>query len=417
MAKIQKITATEILDAKGNPTVEAAVMLDDGSRGIAACPSGTSVGTYEALDLRDKDQQRYNGLGVKKAIDNITNLIAPKLIGISASDQSEVDNIMLVADGTSNKSVLGANATLSVSMAVCKAAANSAAIPLYAYIRQFVSQEHLPLKIPTPLFNLVNGGAHAGQNIDFQEFMVIPASSKSYNNALQIGSSVYQALKKIIIEKGMSALVGDEGGYGPKLPNNMEGFALLTEAVNAIGLRMGADVFFGLDAAADSFITNKKYHLKDRETLYSTSDLVEYYQELNQKYHLLYLEDGFSEDDWDGFSKLTEAIGKNTIVTGDDLTVTNPSRLQTAITKKAITGIIIKPNQIGTVIETMAVVEIARVSGIKIIVSHRSGETNDDFIADFAVGIGADYVKFGAPARGERVAKYNRLSHIEEELH
>ncbi len=416
MAKIKQITASEILDSRGNPTIETTVLLSDNISVSASVPSGASLGTYEALELRDHDLSRFDGMGVKKAIENIENIIAPKLIGMDATKQAQIDQTMITMDGTQNKGKLGANAILSVSIAVCKAAAKSSLLPMFLYLRQFIKHENLALKIPTSLFNILNGGKHAGGNIDFQEFIIIPATSKSYADCLQIGTTVYKSLEKILLEKGLGVLVGDEGGFGPKLATNYDGFLLIKEAIEKTPYKLDFDVFFGLDAAANSFFTNKKYHLRDKSIDYATNDLISYYQELNKQYHLLYLEDGLSEDDWDGWTSLTTKLSQDTLIVGDDLTVTNPYRLQMAIDKKAITGIIIKPNQIGTVIETLAVVEVARAANLKIIVSHRSGETNDDFIADFAVAVSADYVKFGAPARGERVAKYDRLLQIEKQF-
>ncbi|MCL5970292.1 MAG: phosphopyruvate hydratase [Patescibacteria group bacterium] len=416
MAKIKEIKAREILDSRGNPSVEATVILNDGATYCASCPSGASVGGYEAAELRDQDPDHFNGMGVLKAIDNVHNLISPALAGIDVSKQQEIDRKMIELDGTQNKGKLGANATLSVSMSICRAAAKVSMIPLFLYLRQFIRKEAVPPKIPTPMFNLINGGKHAENNLNFQEFLVIPASSTDYSKALNIGASVYKNLKDALRLNNFSTLIGDEGGYSPKVENNLDALSLLKNAITKSGLRIGFDIFFGLDAASDNFYVDKKYNIKDKQTSMSSKDLISFYEELNKNYHLLYLEDPMQEDDWDSWTDLSAKISQETIVVGDDLTATNPYRLQMALDKKAITGIIIKPNQIGTVIEALAVVEIARAAGLKIIVSHRSGETNDDFIADFAVGASADYVKFGAPARGERVAKYNRLLEIENQL-
>lgn len=415
MANIAQIEATEILDSRGNPTIEVAVSLSDGSIGIAACPSGASVGTYEAVELRDQDQRRFRGLGVLKAIENIEKIIAPRLIGLDAAKQQNIDRVMIELDGTQNKAKLGANATLAVSMAVCKAAAKSSAMPLFHYIRQFI-QRDFPLRIPAPLFNIVNGGKHASNNLDFQEFMIIPATAKPYSEALHIGFTVYNALKDVLRSSNLTTLVGDEGGFGPNVAKNEEALGLVKKAVEATAYRFGADVFMGLDVASNTFLKNQQYTIKDKDMPFSADELITYYQELNKIYHFLYLEDPLGEDDWDAWAKLTATMSQQVIIVGDDLTTTNPYRLQTAMSRKAITGIIIKPNQIGTVIEAIAVAEIAREADLKLIVSHRSGETNDDFIADFAVAISADYVKFGAPARGERIAKYNRLLHIDKQL-
>lgn len=416
MSKIKQITASEILDSRGNPTIEVTVVLQDGTEATADCPSGASVGTYEAVELRDHDEKRYNGLGVLTAISNIESVIAPKLLGMDALKQQEIDKAMIELDGTQNKSRLGANATLSVSMAVAKAAAKASKLPLFLYLREYIKTENTPPKIPTPAFNIINGGKHALNNLDFQEFMIIPATAKPYHQALQEGVTVYHKLKQILSTNGLSTLIGDEGGYGPATINNEDCFSYMKQAVEAAGLRTGYDMFFGIDAAANSFYENKKYQLKGEKASFSADEMMAYYEKLNNDYRLLYLEDPLCEEEWNEWAKLSAKISTNTIVVGDDLTVTNPYRLQMALDKKAITGIIIKPNQIGTVMEAMAVVEVARHSSLKIIVSHRSGETQDSFIADFAVAVSADYVKFGAPARGERVAKYNRLSTIEKQL-
>ena len=416
MAKIKQISAREILNAKGNPTIEATVILSDGATGIASCPTGTSVGTYEAVDLKDNDQARFQGQGVLNAILNIQKLIAPSLIGMDASKQQEIDKKMIDLDGTQNKSRLGANATLSVSMAVAKASAKSSVLPLYLYLREFIKKENLPLRIPTPLFNVINGGKHAEDNFDFQEFMIIPATSKTFEESLKMTSDIYNSLRKNIETNNLSTLIGDEGGFSPKLASNQEALLLLKRSVESANLRLGFDVFFGMDAASNNFYSQNAYHIRDKSSSLSAKDLIAFYKMLNEQYHFLYLEDGLAEDDWDNWTLLCSELSGETLIVGDDLTTTNPYRLQTALQKKAITGIIIKPNQIGTVIEALAVVEMARENSLKITVSHRSGETNDDFIADFAVAVSADYVKFGAPARGERVAKYNRLLQINTQL-
>jgi enolase len=416
MAKIKQISAREILNSKGNPTVETTVILSDGATGIASSPTGTSVGKYEAIDLKDNDQARYQGLGVLNAVMNVNKLIAPNLIGMDASRQQEIDKKMIDLDGTQNKSRLGANATLSISMAVAKASARSSVLPLFLYLREFIKKENLPSKVPTPLFNLINGGKHAEDNFNFQEFLVIPASSKPYEESLKMISDIYSSLRKNIETNNLSTLIGDEGGFSPKLATNQDALLLLKRSIESANFRLGFDVFFGLDTASNNFYSQNEYHIKDKANSLSGKDLIAFYKTLNEQYHFLYLEDGLAEDDWDNWSQLCQDLSTQTLIVGDDLTATNPYRLQTALQKKAITGIIIKPNQIGTVIEALAVVEMARQAGVKITVSHRSGETNDDFIADFAVAVAADYVKFGAPARGERVAKYNRLLQIENQL-
>jgi len=416
MAKIKQIAAREILNAKGQPAIETTVILTDGATGIASSPTGTSVGKYEAIEIRDNDPKRFQGLGVLNAILNIEEIITPSILGMDASKQQEIDKKIIELDGTSNKGRLGANATLSVSMAVAKAAARSSVLPLFLYLREFIKKENVPLKLPTPAFNVINGGKHALGSIDFQEFLVIPASSKSYSESLIMGSNIYFSLKKNLETNNFSTLIGDEGGFSPNLATNQDALLILKQSIETTNLRIGFDIFLGLDVASDNLYAEQKYHIKDKSIALSTKDMIAFYQLINKDYHLLYLEDGLSEDDLDGWTQLCATLSKETLIVGDDLTATNPYRLQIALDKKALTGIIIKPNQIGTVIETLAVVEMARQAGLKIIVSHRSGETNDDFIADFAVAVSADYVKFGAPARGERVSKYNRLLQIERQI-
>ncbi|HLD01681.1 MAG TPA: phosphopyruvate hydratase [Patescibacteria group bacterium] len=416
MAKIKQINSCEILDAKGNPTIETTVTLSDDTAATASIPSGTSIGKYEAVELRDHDPAHYLGNGVRKAIENVEKIIAPKLVGLDGQKQSEIDSVMIELDGTQNKSRIGANAMLSVSMAVAKVAAKSSHLPLYLYLRNFLKKDTTTLHVPAPLFNIINGGLHAGGNLDIQEFIVLFAIAIPFADALHNGAVVYKNLAKLLKTAQLTTLVGDEGGYAPSLQTNEEAFTFLLKAVEASNLRIGYDAFVGIDAASSNFYKDGKYHIKDRPAPLSAADLTQYYADLTKKFSILYLEDGMGEDDWDGWTLLYNKLNASSIVTGDDLTATNPYRLQMALDKKTINGIIIKPNQIGTVIEALAVVEVAKEAGLKIIVSHRSGETNDDFIADFAVAVTADYVKFGAPARGERVAKYNRLLEIERQL-
>ncbi len=416
MAKIKKITAREILNAKGEPTIETTVILADGAVGIASVPSGTSIGKYEALDLKDNDHKRFEGNGVLNAITNIEKILTPLLTGLDASNQQLIDKKMIEIDGTPNKSKIGANAILSVSIAVSKASARSAVLPLFLYLREFVTKDNAVLKIPTPCFNVINGGKHGGGNIDFQEFLVIPATSKKYSESLQLGTSVYFALKKTIENHNLSSLIGIEGGFSPKLSSNQDAFLLIKQAMEEANLRAGFDMFLGLDAASNNFYNDSKYTISDKSTILTSSELIAFYKMLNEQFHLLYLEDGLFEDDWEGWRELYSTMGQQTLIVGDDLIATNPFRLSEAISKNAISAVIIKPNQIGTILEALAVCEMAKQAGLKIVVSHRSGETNDDFIADFAVAVNADYVKFGAPVRGERVAKYNRLLAIESQL-
>jgi enolase len=416
MAKIKEISAREILNATGDPTIETTVVLSDGSTGVATAPSGVSSGSYEAVELRDKDEKRFAGQGVLKAVENVTKTIAEKLVGQEANKQADLDRMMIELDGTQNKARLGANATISVSMALAKAAAKSSVLPLYLYLRDFLRKEKASLRIPIPMFNLINGGKHAGGNLDLQEFLLVPASSKSYTECLEMGVSVYKQLDSILKENGYGDLTGIEGGYAPSLNSNEDALSFMSKAVNAANFRLGYDAFLGIDAASNYFYHEQHYRLKDRSMAMTADDLINYYSNLLKAYHVLYLEDPLSEDDWDGWAKLGPKMDSATTIAGDNLVSTNPYRLQMALDHKAMNAVVIKPNQIGTVIEAMAVVEVARVAGLKIIVSQRSGETNDDFIADFAVAVSADYVKFGAPSREEHVVKYNRLLELEKQL-
>ncbi|OGH38301.1 MAG: phosphopyruvate hydratase [Candidatus Levybacteria bacterium RIFCSPLOWO2_01_FULL_38_21] len=416
MAKIKKIEAREILNAKGHPTVEVALVLADGTLATASSPGRTSLGGFEAAEVIDNDQDRYKGLGVLKAIENIKSIIAPRIIGIEVNKQQEIDKIMIELDGTQNKSRLGANAMLALSMVVSRAAAKSSALPLFVYLREFIKKEGNPLKIPTPIFNLLNGGKIAGGNLDFQSFLVIPVSSKPYSESLEMGANIYSTLRNDLGFKNLPTLVGDEGGFAPNLATNEDGLNIIKQSIENTAFRVGFDVFLGIDASSNSFYSEGKYKIKDSAMQFSSSDLTTYYENLNKKFHLLYLEDPLYEEDWNGWVDLTNRISANTIVAGDHLTSTNPYRLQIALDKKAISGIVVKPSQVGTVIETLAVVEVARQAGLKIIVSATSAETTDDFIADFAAAVSSDYVKFGATARGENVAKYNRLLEIEDQI-
>jgi len=415
MAKIKKIIAREILDSRGNPTVEARIELENGSVGVASIPSGASVGKYEALELRDNDPHRYGGAGVLKAVGNINQIIAPKLLGIEAHNQLEVDKRLLALDGTPNKSKLGANAILAVSQGVCEAAAAGEKVNNFEHVAHLYGLSREKLKVPTPIFNLINGGNHGAGNLDFQEFHLIPHEQKTYPEALRIGEEIYQTVKKVLIRNGAIHSVGDEGGFAPNLFTNLDALDVLTQAIKEAGFELNKDAFLGLDVAAGFFYKDGRYRIRDRSMPMDASELVEFYKELLQQYPLVALEDPLYEDDWDGWQKLTKNL-TNLMIVGDDLLATNKKRLEEAIKKKACSAILIKPNQIGTIAETIEVIKIARQANFKVIVSHRSGETEDDFIADFAVGVGADYTKFGAPARGERVVKYNRLSQIEQSL-
>jgi len=424
MAKIYSVEAREILDSRGNPTVETTVVLDDGWRGVASVPSGSSTGHHEAVEIRDGDVARYNGLGVLKAMENVNQVIAPKVKGADPLHQKEIDELLISLDGTPDKSKLGSNAILSVSQGICEAAAASLRQPLYRYIEKLSQSYGLDLgktqegnfKIPTPTFNLINGGKHGAGNLEFQEFHVSPTPEKSYHESLEMAEEIYQAVKKVLIRHGAVHSVGDEGGFAPNLFTNMDALEVVVQAIKESGHAFRKEVFLGLDVAASNFYRNGKYSIRDRTSPMETSDFVAYYRELCRQYPLVLLEDPLFEDDWSGWTSLTKELSPVTMIVGDDLLCTNPERVKKAIAQKACNAVLIKPNQIGTISETLNVIKITRDAGWKVFVSHRSGETNDTFIADFAVGVGADFTKFGAPARGERVAKYNRLLEIEEEI-
>jgi enolase len=414
MPKIKEIKAREIIDSRGYPTVEVKIILSSGISARSSVPSGISRSTYEAAELRDQDRGRFSGMGVLEAVKNVNDVIGPKLIGMDVLDQQKIDSAMIEMDGTPNKAKLGANSILPISIACSKLGALSSSLPAFLYLRQFC-HANIGKKIPTPMFNLLEGGKHASASLNFQEFLLIPASSKSYAESFRIGAETYHSLKQILSEKGESVLSADEGGFSPYLSTNQAGLALLREAIEKTGINLSHDAFIGLDAAANSFFDEKAYKLSDRSEAYKAGDLSEFYKQLVTDYSIIYLEDPFSENDWDGWKTLSKELSSETLIVGDDLVATNPYRLQGALENNVIGGVIIKPNQIGTITETIAVIEIARFKGLRIVVSHRSGETEDDFISDFAVGMGADFVKFGAPAR-ERTVKYNRLLEIEKEL-
>lgn len=415
MAKIKAIDAREILNAKGLPTVEATVILSDGKMGSASCPTGEKIGRYEALDLKDKDE-RFDGQGVNKSIANIKNIISPQLIGKDANRQPEIDKIMIDLDGTQNKSRLGANSMLAVSMAVAKAAAESSVLPLFLYLRQFINKNQEALKIPVPIFNLINGGRGESRFADFSEFLIVPASSKPYLESIRIGEVIRKSLKQLVETKYAKLLDDYEEGFAFDLTTNKEAFSIIQQASEVANIKLGFDIFLGLNCRASTFYKSGKYHIKDNSSPLSSRDLVAYYEELNKNIHLLYMEDALDQDDWDGWAYLYQRLSSTTIIAGGDLISTNPYRLQMAIDKKAVNGIVIKPNQIGTVIESLAIAEAARETGLKTIISHRAEETNDDFISDFSVAVSADYIKIGVLSRGENIAKYNRLLQIENQL-
>jgi enolase len=414
MDTIEYVEAREILDSRGNPTVEVDVMLADGSFGRAAVPSGASTGVHEAVELRDGDKSRYLGKGVLKAVENVNNIIADAVIGLSALDQIDVDRTMIELDGTENKSKLGANAILGVSMAVARAAAQHLEIDLYRYLGAYKAN-----LLPVPMANIINGGSHADNSVDFQEFMVMPVGAESIREAVRWIAEIFHNLKKILSDKGYSTAVGDEGGFAPNLKSNEEAPEVIIEAIKKAGLVPGKDVFIALDPAASEFYNKetKKYVFKksDGREL-SSEEMANYWADWAEKYPIISLEDGMDEDDWDGWKLLTDKIGKKVQLVGDDLFVTNTKRLATGIEKGIANSILIKVNQIGTLTETFEAVEMAKKAGYTAIISHRSGETSDTFIADLVVGLQTGQIKTGSMSRSDRVAKYNQLMRIEDEL-
>ncbi|MFH2019315.1 MAG: phosphopyruvate hydratase [bacterium] len=415
MPIITQIVAHEIIDSRGNPTIETSVLLDTGHFGTASIPSGASTGQHEAVELRDGDQTRFMGMGVTKAIDNVLKHLAPKLLKQNVLDQAHLDRLMIDLDGHADKSKLGANAILSLSIACLKAAASSSQKPLFLYIRDTFSGP-ATLSIPSPLFNLINGGKHGAGNLNFQEFHVIPSTRFPFSKAYQIGVELFQFLKLELIRRNAIHSVGDEGGFAPNLFTNSDALELLELVIKNSPYRLDQDVYLGLDVAAGSFYKDGKYTLKDSPKSLDQNEMINFYLQLLKAHNLFSLEDPLYEDDWSGWTKLHQALPSTTMVIGDDLITTNVNELKKAIETKACNSVIVKPNQIGTVTETVELVKLAQSNNIYTVFSHRSGETNDHFIADFAVGLGANFVKFGAPDRGERVAKYNRLLEIETYL-
>ncbi len=411
MTTITDIFAREILDSRGNPTVEVDVVLEDGTLGRAAVPSGASTGIYEAIELRDGDSDRYLGKGVLQAVENVNTVIAPEIVGMDALDQVGIDRAMLEIDGTMNKEKLGANAILGVSMAVAKAAAASLAMPLYQYLGGFNAKE-----LPVPMMNILNGGQHADNNVDIQEFMIMPVGAESFAGALRMNTEIYHSLKKVLKGRGLSTAIGDEGGFAPNLSSNEEAFQVIIEAIKKAGYQPGKQVFLAVDAAASSFYEDGKYNLAGEGIIKSAEEMVDYYEEMVNKYPIISIEDGLAEDDWDGWALMTERLGGRIQIVGDDLFVTNTERLRQGIANKTANSILIKVNQIGTLTETFDTMEMAKRAGYTCVVSHRSGETEDATIADIVVAVNAGQIKSGAPARTDRVAKYNQLLRIEEEL-
>jgi len=410
VSTIARVNAREILDSRGNPTLEVEVELADGTRGKAAVPSGASTGQHEAVELRDGDKSRYNGKGVLKAVANVNKDIASGLKGMPAEDQKAIDQKLIELDGTANKSRLGANALVGVSLAAAHAAANSLNTPLYRYLGKD------SYTLPVPMFNILNGGKHAADSTDFQEFMVVPAGAKIFSQALQIGTEVYHSLKKVLKEKGLNTNVGDEGGFAPSLPSNHQAVEVILAAVEKAGYKPGQDCFIALDPAASEFYKDKKYVLAREGKSLDSKEMVDYYVKWVAAYPIISIEDGMAEDDWEGWQLLTKNLGNKLQLVGDDLYVTNVSRLSQGIKLKASNSILIKPNQVGTLTETIAAIRMAQQAGWTAVVSHRSGETEDTTIADLAVALNTGLIKTGAPCRSERTAKYNRLLKIEGEL-
>jgi enolase len=411
MSEIKEVHAREIMDSRGNPTVEVDVVLESGYYGRAAVPSGASTGEREAVELRDGDKSRYLGKGVTKAVDNVNNTIAKEVAGIEAANQALVDKTMIELDGTNNKSKLGANAILGVSMAVAKAAAEEAGLPLYRYIGGINAKE-----LPLPMLNIINGGAHADNNVDIQEFMIMPCGASSFAEALRMSAEVFHNLKKILKQKGLATAVGDEGGFAPNLGSNEEALMVIVEAIGAAGYKPKDDFLLALDVASSEIYKDGKYDFAGEGKTFSPEELIDYYAALIDKYPIISLEDGMSENDWDGWKKITEKLGTKVQLVGDDLFVTNPSILKEGIEKGIANSILIKVNQIGSLTETLDAVEMAKRAKFTSVISHRSGETEDTTIADIAVALNAGQIKTGSTSRSDRIAKYNQLLRIEEEL-
>jgi len=408
---IKNIISREILDSRGNPTVEVDIILENNTMGRAAVPSGASTGEFEAMELRDNDKTRYKGKGVLTAVNNINDEINKALIGIDVIDQLNIDEIMIELDGTDNKSRLGANAILGVSMAAARAAAKVNNCPLYEYL----SINENPL-MPVPMMNILNGGSHADNTVDIQEFMIYPIGAKTFSESLRMGTEVFHQLKSELLQKGLNTSVGDEGGFAPDLESNEQALEIILTAIKNAGYTAGEEIFIALDVAASELFDNQLYNLASEDKSYSSDEMIEYLKILVDKYPIISIEDGLDQSDWEGWKKLNSKIGKNIQIVGDDLTVTNIHRLKRAIDEKSMNSILIKLNQIGTITETIQAVELAKKVGYGAIISHRSGETEDTIIADFSVAMGMGQIKTGSASRSDRIAKYNQLLRIEEEL-
>ncbi len=411
MSEIFDVYAREILDSRGNPTVEVEVELESGAFGIAQVPSGASTGVHEAIELRDDDPKRYLGKGVLKAVENVNEIIAPEIIGYDATDQLTIDKLLIELDGTPNKSRLGANAILGVSLATAKAAADFFGLPLYSYIGGVNAKE-----LPVPMMNILNGGKHADSGVDLQEFMIVPAGGANFKESLRMGAETFHTLKKVLKEKGYNVSVGDEGGFAPNLKSSEEAIQLIVEAIKKAGYGPGKDIFIALDPAASELYQDGKYVLSREGTVRSSDEMIDYYAELVNKYPIISIEDGLAEDDWEGWQKLTQKLGHKIQIVGDDLYVTDKKRLIRGIELKASNSILIKLNQIGTLTETLDTIETAKRAGFTSVISHRSGETEDTTIADLAVATNIGQIKTGSLCRTERIAKYNQLMRIEEQL-
>jgi enolase len=411
MSIITDIYAREVLDSRGNPTVEVEVFLESGAFGRAIVPSGASTGAHEAIELRDGDKGRYLGKGVLKAVENVNDIIAPEIIGLDALDQVGIDSKMIDLDGTPNKAKLGANAILAVSMAVARAAAEHLEIPLYVYLGGFNAKQ-----LPVPMMNIVNGGAHADNNVDVQEFMVLPVGAPSFKEALRWGAEIFHNLKAVLKDKGLNTAVGDEGGFAPNLASNEEAITTILSAIERAGYKPGVDVFLGMDVASTEFFKDGKYHLEGEGKSFTSAEWVDFLAAWVDKYPIITIEDGCSEDDWEGWKLITDKLGKKVQLVGDDLFVTNTTRLSQGIEQGIGNSILIKVNQIGTLTETFDAIEMAKRAGYTAVVSHRSGESEDSTIADIAVATNAGQIKTGAPSRTDRVAKYNQLLRIEDQL-
>lgn len=415
MATISGIYAREILDSRGIPTIECAIWLDSGAVVATSTPTGTSIGKYEAVEIRDNDPNRMLGKGILNAVNNINAVIAPQLIGKDPTNQTEIDQFMIDLDGTDNKSKLGANAILAVSQAIMKAGAISLNVPLYYYIEQKY-QLTSELKIPSCVYSVINGGEHGAGNLDIQEFQIIPASHINFRTSLEMAVTLFQKIEEVLIQKGAIHSTGVGGGFTPNLYSNTDVFEILVETIKTSQYTFAQDLFFGIDVSASSLYENGKYTLKDKSQPYSSEELLDLYKQIRNLYHVFFIEDPYQEDDVKAWQKITQELGETTKIIGDSFLVTNKAKTQKAIEDKSCNTLLVKPNQTGTISETIEVIKLAKEANWQVIMSHRSGETNDDFIVDFAVGVGADYTKFGPPNRGERIAKYNRMLQIDFEI-